>query len=510
MRCYSKFRDFYLFLGTMSAVTLTPVQRQSVLNTLKTPRLLTVEVLAGLVTALALIPEALAFAVVAGVDPRIGLFASVTMAMTIAITGGRPAMVSGAAGSTALVIAPLTASHGVPYLVAGILLAGVLQILLAAVGVAKLMRFIPRQVMVGFVNALAILIFSSQLPQLLGVPWMVYPLVVVGMVLVFGLPKISESIPAPLITIAVLTAFTIFAGVKVPTVGDFGALPDSLPHLTALAVPFTLDTLTTVFPFSLAVAFVGLVESLMTAKLVDDISDTHSNKTRESWGQGVANIVTALFGGMGGCAMIGQTMINVKTGRARTRISTFCAGLFVLILSVAFGEIVGQIPMAALVAVMILVAFSTFDWHSVTTRTWRNTPKSETAVMVLTVLVTVFTHNLALGVGVGILLSLIMFARKVAHVVQVERVLSADGQSVSYKISGPLFFASSNDLYFQFSYAEDPQNVEIDMSESHVWDASSVSALDSIGAKYESLGKTLTIGGLNEASYALNQKVSER
>ncbi|MFW0108833.1 SulP family inorganic anion transporter [Rothia sp. P7181] len=486
---------------------LSPTQRGATLTVLKHPKLLLIEILAGLVTALALIPEALAFSVVAGVDPQVGLFACFTMATTIAITGGRRAMISGAAGSTALVIAPLMATHGLPHLIAAVLLAGVLQILLAVFGVAKLMRFIPRQVMVGFVNALAILIFSSQLPQLIDVPFAVYPLVVVGLIIVFGLPKITTTIPAPLIAIILLTAVTIYAGIKVPTVGEYGELPHSLPVLSVIDVPLTVETLKTIFPFALAMAFVGLVESLMTAKLVDDITDTHSNKTRESWGQGVANIVTAAFGGMGGCAMIGQTMINVKTGNARSRVSTFCAGIFVLVLSVVLGDIVARIPMAALVAVMILVAISTFNWHSVRWSTLKAMPRAETAVMLMTVLVTVGTHNLALGVGIGILVAMVLFARRVAHVVTVERAVQGE-DTVTYSVNGPLFFASSNDLYYQFSYSDDPKNIVIDLSNSHVWDASTVSALDSIIFKYETLGKTATVFGLNEMSHGMNNRLS--
>lgn len=361
--------------------------------------------------------------------------------------------------------------------------------------------------MVGFVNALAILIFSSQLPQLIDVPFAVYPLVVVGLIIVFGLPKITTTIPAPLIAIILLTAVTIYAGIKVPTVGEYGDLPHSLPVLSVIDVPLTVETLKTIFPFALAMAFVGLVESLMTAKLVDDITDTHSNKTRESWGQGVANIVTAAFGGMGGCAMIGQTMINVKTGNARSRVSTFCAGIFVLVLSVVLGDIVARIPMAALVAVMILVAISTFNWHSVRWSTLKAMPRAETAVMLMTVLVTVGTHNLALGVGVGILVAMVLFARRVAHVVTVERAVQGEN-TVTYSVNGPLFFASSNDLYYQFSYSDDPKNIVIDLSNSHVWDASTVSALDSIIFKYETLGKTATVFGLNEMSHGMNNRLS--
>ncbi|GGH65297.1 SulP family inorganic anion transporter [Rothia aerolata] len=497
---------------------LAPLRRQSVLFTLKSPHLLLIEILAGLVTSLALIPEALAFAVVAGVDPKTGLFTSVILAMVIAITGGRPAMISGAAGSTALVIAPLVASHGTDYLVATVLLAGLLQIIFAALGVAKLMRFIPRQVMVGFVNALAILIFSSQLPQLIGVPWLVYPMVSVGVLLVFGLPRLSKAVPAPLVVIVLLTLFAVLTGAQVPTVGDYGELPSSLPTLFFPALPLTLETLRVILPYALGMAFVGLVESLMTAKLVDDITDTHSNKTRESAGLGIANLAAGFFGGMGGCAMIGQTMINVNGARARTRISTFFAGFFILLLSLLLGDIVAMIPMAALVAIMIFVALTTFDWHSVSPSTLKTMPKAETAVMLATVLITVATHNLALGVGTGILLAMALFARRVARFVTVARTvsLSEDGASsdspavATYRVSGQLFFASSNDLYTLFDYQEDPEQVIIDMSDSHVWDASTVSALDSVVTKYHRLGKTARVIGLDEVSGELHGRLTGR
>jgi sulfate permease, SulP family len=455
-------------------------------------------VLAGLVVALALIPEAIAFSLVAGVDPRVGLFASFTMAVTISMTGGRPAMISAATGAIALVVAPLAREHGLEYLLAAVVLGGVLQIALAAAGVARLMRFLPRSVMVGFVNALAILIFLSQITYLVDVPWAVYVLVAVGLVVLVGLPRLTRAVPAPLVAITGLTVFTVAAGVAVPTVGDQGALPDSLPVLALPVVPFTWETLSVVAPYALAVALVGLIESLMTAKLVDDITDTHSDKTRESWGQGVANIVTGFFGGMGGCAMIGQTMINVKASGARTRLSTFLAGVFLLVLVVALGDIVALIPMAALVAVMIMVAVGTFDWHSL--RTLRRMPKSETTVMLSTVAVTVATHNLAYGVGVGVLVAMVLFARRVAHVVDVTSVLDPDGTTKIYRVSGQLFFASSNDLVFQFDYAGDPDTVVIDLSAAHVWDASTVAALDAITAKYASRGKTATIAGMNEPS----------
>ncbi|WP_106180190.1 SulP family inorganic anion transporter [Prauserella shujinwangii] len=463
------------------------------------PRVLRTEALSGLVVALALIPEAVSFSIIAGVDPRVGLFASFTMAVAIAFTGGRPAMISAATGAIALVLAPLVRDHGVEYLLATVVLGGLIQVLLAVAGVARLMRFLPRSVMVGFVNALAILIFLAQLPYLIDVPWQVYPLLAIGLVVMAGLPKLTRAVPAPLVAIVGLTAFTVAAGVAVPTVGDEGALPNSLPVLGVPSVPLTVETLGIIAPFALAMALVGLMESLMTAKLVDDITDTHSDKTRESWGQGVANIVTGFFGGMGGCAMIGQTMINVKSG-ARTRASTFLAGVFLLVLVVALGQVVALIPMAALVGVMIMVAAGTFDWHSVHPRTLRRMPKSEITVMLATVGVTVATHNLAIGVVVGVLVAMVLFARRVAHLVSVDSVLDPDGSTKIYRVRGQLFFASSNDLVFQFDYAGDPPNVVIDLSDAHIWDASTVAALDAITTKYQARGATVTITGMNPDS----------
>ena len=488
----------------------TPEQLQSVRETLKSPRRLKTEILAGLVVALALIPEAIAFSIIAGVDPRLGLFASFTMAVTIAFVGGRPAMISAATGAIALVIAPLVKSHGVDYFIAAVILAGVFQIILGLSGVAKLMRFIPRSVMVGFVNALAILIFMSQVPELINVPWLVYPLVALGLVIVFGLPKLTRAVPAPLVAIVVLTLITVLASVAVPTVGGKGDLPESLPTLFIPNVPFSLETLQIIFPFALAMAFVGLLESLMTAKLVDDVTDTRSHKSREAWGQGVANIVTGFTGGMGGCAMIGQTMINVKASGARTRISTFLAGVFLLILVVALGDVVSVIPMAALVAVMIFVSWATFDWHSIHPRTLKMMPKSETLVMIATVIVVVATHNLAIGVGVGVLVAMVLFARRVAHFVTVERIVrTVDGhETATYAVDGELFFASSNDLYTQFEYALDPDQVVIDMHASHLWDASTIAALDAITEKYRRHGTDVKIIGLNDASTLMRERLS--
>ena len=473
-----------------------------------TPSVLRVEVLAGLVVALALIPEAISFSILAGVDPRVGLFASFTMAVTIAFTGGRPAMISAATGAIALVVAPLVKDHGLGYLVAAVILGGLIQVALGTLGVARLMRFVPRSVMVGFVNALAILIFLAQLPHLLRVPWLVYPLVALALVIMVVLPRLTTAIPAPLVAIVVVTTLTTLAAFAVPTVGDEGKLPTSLPMLGLPDVPYTLATLKIIAPYALALALVGLMESLMTAKLVDDITDTHSDKTRESWGQGVANIVTGMFGGMGGCAMIGQTMINVKTSGARTRLSTFLAGVFLLVLVVVLGPLVATIPMAALVAVMIVVAALTFDWHSIAPATLRRMPKSETTVMVVTVAVVLATSNLAYGVIAGTLTAMMLFARRVAHLVEVTSATDPDGSEIIYSVHGELFFASSNDLVSQFDYAGDPPSVVVDLSHSHVWDASSVAALDAITQKYARRGKTVRILGLNEASDHMHQRLS--
>ncbi|MCH8572216.1 SulP family inorganic anion transporter [Nesterenkonia sp. AY15] len=489
---------------------ITPEERQSVLRTLKSPRLLKTEILAGLVVALALIPEAIAFSIIAGVDPRIGLFASFTMAVSIAFLGGRPAMISAATAATALVIAPLVASHGLDYFIAAVILAGVFQVVLGVTGVAKVMRFIPRSVMVGFVNALAILIFTSQFPDLIGVPWLVYPLVALGLVVIYLLPRITSIVPPPLVAIVLITVLGVVFALNVPTVGDKGELPQSIPELFIPNVPLTIETFQIIAPYALGMAAVGLLESLMTAKLVDDVTDTRSGKVRESWGQGAANIITGFFGGMGGCAMVGQTMINVKASGARTRISTFMAGIFVLFLAVALGDIVAMIPMAALVAVMIFVSVATFDWHSIKPSTLKMMPKSETAVMLVTVIATVWTHNLAIGVGLGVLTAMVLFARRVAHLAAVERRIEQHfGEEIAkYEVIGELFFASSNDLYTQFEYAEDPDHIVIDMYGSHVWDASTVASLDAITEKYSKYGKRVEIVGLNTASAALHERMA--
>jgi len=482
----------------------------SVLTALRSPRLLTREVLAGLVVALALIPEAISFSIIAGVDPRVGLFSSFVMAVSIAFLGGRPAMITAATGAVALVIAPLVREHGMDYLIATVILAGIFQVVLGLIGVAKLMRFIPRSVMVGFVNALAILIFVAQVPHLIGVPWLVYPLVAVGILIMVFMPRLTKVVPAPLVAIVLITAVVVITALNVPTVGDEGELPRSLPTLYIPNVPLTMETFTIIAPFALAMALVGILESLMTAKLVDDITDTRSQKTRETLGQGGANVLSGLFGGMGGCAMIGQTMINVKASGARTRISTFMAGVLLLILVVGLGDLVAIIPMAALVAVMIMVSVGTFDWHSIRPATLRRMPIGETIVMVATVAVVVATGNLAIGVIVGVIAAMIVFARRVAHFATVERTvdLDADVPTAYYRVSGELFFASSNDLTTQFEYADDPARVVIDLSGSHVWDASTVAALDGITTKYEHHGKQVVIEGMNESSARMHGRLA--
>ncbi|MFE7227653.1 SulP family inorganic anion transporter [Nocardioides sp. NPDC057577] len=481
------------------------------LAALRSPRLLRTEVLAGLVVALALIPEAISFSIIAGVDPRVGLFASFTMAVAISFLGGRPAMISAATGAVALVIAPVMRDHGYDYLIATVLLGGLIQIGLALVGVARLTRFLPRSVMVGFVNALAILVLQAQLVHMVDVPWAVYPMIAVGIAVIVGFPRINKVIPAPLVAIVALTAFTVLGAVDVPNVGDQGDLPDSLPTWFLPDVPLSLDTLQIIAPYALGMALVGLLESLMTAKLVDDITDTHSDKTREAGAQGLANLITGLFGGMGGCAVVGQTMINVKVSGARTRLSTFLAGLFLLILVVGFGDTVALIPMAALVAVMIMVSVSAFDWHSVRPATLRRMPLSETAVMLTTVAFTVATHNLAIGVIVGVLVAMTLFARRVAHLTKTHRELVEDadgGVQAIYRVSGELFFASSNDLYTQFEYADDPDEIVIDLSDSHIWDASTVATLDAITHKYEAKNKSVRIVGLNRSSADRHERLT--
>lgn len=475
------------------------------MQALRNPRLFATEVLAGIVTTLALIPEVISFSVIAGVDPKVSLIASVVLAISMSILGGRPAMITAAAGAVALVVAPLVREHGVEYLLPTVIVAGTIQILFGVTGLARMMRFIPRSVMLGFVNALGILIFAAQVPHLLDVPWLVYPLFALTIVIVVGLPRLTKAVPAPLVAIVVVTALTMIAHLSVPTVGDQGEVAGGLPGITPLLVPLSMETLGIIAPTAVSVAFVGLMETLLTAKLVDDITDTRSHKGRESWALGVSNIFAGLWGGIAGCAMIGQTVVNVKLGRARTRLSTFVAGAFLLVLVTVLSDVMEQIPMVALAAVMMVVAISTINVHSIRPSTLRRMPLSETAVMVVTIVVVVATSNLAIGVGVGVLLAMVLFARRVAHVVTVTRHVS--GARVSYAVRGPLFFGSSNDLVEQFSYAEDPAEVTVDFSAAQIWDASTVAALDSVETKYREHDITVHFVGLDPRSTQFHERL---
>lgn len=489
--------------------------RSPTLTAFKRPRLLTTEVLAGIVTTLALVPEVISFSIIAGVDPKVSLIASVVLAISMSILGGRPAMVTAAAGAIALVVAPLVREHGAEYLLPTVILAGIVQVLFGVTGLARLMRFVPRSVMIGFVNALGILIFAAQVPHLIDVPWIVYPLFILTIAIILILPKITRAVPAPLVAIVVVTAVVIIANFSVPTVGDQGAVGGGLPGITPFLVPLTLDTLQLIWPTALSVAFVGLLETLLTAKLVDDLTDTKSNKGRESWALGLANILAGFWGGMAGCAMIGQTVMNVKFGRARTRISTFVAGVFLLGLITVFSDMMERIPMVALAAVMMVVAITTMNFHSIKPSTLKRMPLSETAVMVVTVAVVVATDNLAIGVGAGTLLAIVLFARRLAHVVQVRRTVQGElhATAIHYAVQGPLFFGSSNDLVEQFSYTADAvrnpsEGVKIDFSAAQIWDVSTVAVLDSIQAKYAALDVPVEFQGLDNRSALFHGRFS--
>lgn len=455
------------------------------------------DVISGLLVALALIPEAIAFSLIAGVDPKVGLYASFSIATIIAFVGGRPGMISAATGAMALVIVSLVKDHGLQYLLAATILAGLIQIVAGMIKLGGLMRFVSKSVVTGFVNALAILIFLAQLPELTNVTWHVYALTASGLAIIYLLPRITTVLPSPLVTIVVLTAITMWFGIDVRTVGDMGELPDTLPIFLIPDIPFNLETLRIILPYSLTLAVVGLLESLMTASIVDDMTDTPSNKNRESMGQGVANVATGFLGGMAGCAMIGQSVINVKAG-GRGRLSTLCAGVFLLILIVFLGDWVSQIPMAALVAVMIMVSISTFDWQSVKNLVVH--PRSSSVVMIATVVVTVWTHDLAKGVLVGVLLSAIFFAHKVVDILRVHNYLSEDGTCRIYKAKGQLFFASAGQFVDSLDLNEPIKSVHIDFSEAHIWDLTAVEALERVHAKFSRKGVRIHFTGLNKPS----------
>jgi sulfate permease, SulP family len=458
------------------------------------------DLLAGLVVALALIPEAIAFSIIAGVDPKIGLYASFCIATVIAFAGGRPGMISAATGAMALVMVLLVKEHGLQYLLAATLLTGVLQIVAGLLKLGALMRFVSRSVITGFVNALAILIFMAQLPELTGVSWVVYAMTAAGLAIIYLFPCVTRAIPSPLVCIVVLTAVAIALGLDIRTVGDMGELPDSLPVFLLPDVPLNLDTLRIIFPFSLTLAVVGLLESMMTASIVDELTDTQSNKNRECMGQGVANIASGLIGGMAGCAMIGQSVINVKSG-GRGRLSTLTAGVVLLMLVVFAGEWVARIPMAALVAVMIMVSIGTFSWASI--RNLREHPASSSAVMLATTLMTVFTHDLAQGVLVGVLLSGFFFAHKVGRILHVASQAEDEGRLRHYRVTGQVFFASADRFVASFDYREVIDRVRIDVSRAHFWDITAISALDKVVLKFRREGTEVEVTGLNEASATL-------
>ncbi|MBC9071450.1 SulP family inorganic anion transporter [Thauera sp. CAU 1555] len=455
------------------------------------------DLLAGLVVALALIPEAIAFSIIAGVDPKVGLYASFSIATIIAFTGGRPGMISAATGAMALVMVTLVKEHGLEYLLAATVLTGVLQIVAGWVRLGRLMRFVSRSVVTGFVNALAILIFMAQLPELTNVTWHVYAMTAAGLGIIYLFPRITRAVPSPLVTIVVLTAVAIFLDLDIRTVGDMGELPDSLPVFLIPDVPFTLETLAIIFPYSLTLMVVGLLESLMTATIVDDLTDSRSDKNRECVGQGVANIATGFIGGMAGCAMIGQSVINVKSG-GRGRLSTLTAGVVLLILVVFLGDWVSRIPMAALVAVMIMVSIGTFNWSSI--RNLREHPKSSSVVMLATVAVTVLTHDLAKGVLVGVLLSGFFFAHKVGMVLHIGSKAESEGRTRRYRVFGQVFFASADRFVAAFDFKEVIERVVIDVSRAHFWDITAISALDKVVVKFRREGTEVEIIGLNEAS----------
>ena len=461
------------------------------------------DLLAGVVVALALIPEAIAFSIIAGVDPKVGLYASFAIATLIAFVGGRPGMISGATGAMALVMVTLVKEHGLDYLLAATILAGVLQMLAGFLRLGQLMQFVSRSVVTGFVNALAILIFMAQLPELTNVTWHVYAMTAAGLAIIYGLPYITKAVPSPLVAIIVLSIAYVVLGLDIRTVGDMGALPDSLPSFFIPNVPFTWETLQIILPYSATLCVVGLLESLMTATIVDDMTDTTSNKDRECVGQGIANVATGFVGGMAGCAMIGQSVINEKSG-GRGRLSTLTAGVVLLILVVFLGDLVKQIPMAALVAVMIMVSIGTFSWASV--RNLRGHPPSSSLVMMATVVVTVSTHDLAKGVFVGVLLSGVFFAHNVSKVLRIDRRLDAEGRVRTYSVVGQVFFASTETFVNAFDYREVVQKVHIDVSRAHFWDITAVSALDKVVLKFRREGAEVQVLGLNEASATLVDK----
>ena len=463
------------------------------------------DLLAGTVVALALIPEAIAFSIIAGVDPAVGLYASFVIAVTIAFVGGRPAMISAATGAMALLMVTLVRDHGLEYLFAASILTGIFQVAIGLLRLGRYIKFVSKSVMTGFVNSLAILIFMAQLPELIGANWQTFAMVAAGLAIIYGVPRITKAVPSPLIAIVVLSAFAIWQGLDVRTVGDMGAMPSTLPMFHLPQVPLTWATLAIIGPVAATLAFVGLLESLLTANLIDDITDTPSDKDRETRGQGIANILSPLFGGMAGCAMIGQSIINVTSG-ARGRLSTLWAGVFLLFLILVLQDWVARIPMAALVAVMIMVSIGTFDWGSVLKL--RSTPVQSSIVMLATTVTVVLTHDLSKGVMLGVILSAIFFMRKVGKTVVVTEVESPEGE-LRYEVSGQLFFASADVFAAAFEHHGHPTRVEIDMTAAHLWDLTGAAAVDKVVFRYRRQGAEVVLTGMNLASRTLVTRVGK-
>ncbi|WP_426462339.1 SulP family inorganic anion transporter [Staphylococcus equorum] len=460
-------------------------------------------ILAGIVVALALIPEAIAFSIIAGVDPMVGLYAAFIIATVTAVVGGRPAMISGATGAVALLVVPLVKEHGVEYLLAATILMGAIQLILGLLKIGRLMKFIPRSVMIGFVNALGIMIFMSQIEHIFGISISTYVYVIITLLIVYILPRFSKAVPAPLIAIIVLTGIYMYTGADVRTVGDLGTIKQSLPHFLIPNVPFNFETLQIIFPYSLSMAVVGLVESLLTAKIVDDATDTYSSKNRESRGQGIANIITGFFGGMGGCAMIGQSVINVKSG-ANSRLSTFTAGIVLIFMIIVLGNIVVQIPMPILAGIMVMVSVGTVDWNSF--KYIKKAPKTDAIVMIITVIIVLMTHNLAIGVIIGVVFSALFFATKISKI----NVILEEYSNVNYLyFKGQIFFVSIDSMMEQINFNVENKTIELDFNDAHLWDDSAVDAIDTIVRKFEEKNNVVHVEKLNSDSRKIVSELSQ-
>lgn len=460
-------------------------------------------ILAGIVVALALIPEAIAFSIIAGVDPMVGLYAAFIIATVTAIVGGRPAMISGATGAVALLVTPLVNEHGVEYLFAATILMGFIQLLLGILKVGRLMKFIPRSVMIGFVNALGIMIFMSQIEHIFGISISTYIYVIITLLIVYIIPRFFKAIPAPLIAIIVLTALYMYTGSDVRTVGDLGSIKQTLPHFLMPNVPYNLETLQIIFPYSLSMAIVGLVESLLTAKIVDDATDTYSSKNKESRGQGIANVITGCFGGMGGCAMIGQSVINVKSG-ANSRLSTFTAGIVLIFMIIVLGGVVVQIPMPILAGIMVMVSIGTVDWNSF--KNIKKAPKTDAFVMILTVIIVLMTHNLAIGVLVGVVFSALFFATKISQVTVVHEDLD---EKHLFSVKGQIFFVSIDSMMGQINLNIEDSIIELNFEHAHLWDDTAVDAIDTIVRKFEEKNNIVYVEKLNTGSRKIVSELSK-